>query len=122
MKKQYRILQRKYNWINSQYPEKDTAKFLIKKAENKLYDEWAIKVRRHFPDLAKRVFNLREKYLVQCGRYNYLEALLGTIISDLSKVDYSYKTDIDKTAFRMITEIFVNDLFIKLQKEEKKWL
>lgn len=117
--KKYRILERKLNWLKSNHIDSINIDFRMKKAEDKQYTEWSYKAKKHLPDLAKRVFDLRKKYNNRCSGLSYIEALLGRVILDLNSSPYHLTQREDRIAFRMLTEINVESLFKGIKEAEK---
>jgi len=112
-----KILYKRIEFVQSLNEDDSFKKHLISVREQKHFDEWEKSVKKHLPELSRRVFNLRGKYY-DSG----LEKLLGTVIRDVNNKEGLYRHHADEEIMveKIIRRINVHDLFSRLRKAERK--
>lgn len=112
-----RKLERRIKRIKKNNPD-DAGKSLTEREISRANEKWALKVKKHFPELAQRVFALRDKHYMGCGFHYDLERNLGIVIASLN--DYTtHRRGIKEFAFHSMRKINVMRLFQEIKKAEK---
>lgn len=78
--------------------------------------KWVFRVKKRLPELANRVFALREELYNGCDFHYDLERRLGIVIRNVN----SAPTEISKHKSMIMTEIITTDLYRELAKIEKE--
>lgn len=81
------------------------------------YEEWVKKQLVIIPELASRVFALRNKPYMGCGFHYDMEKRLGDVISRLNNVDY-YQNPNEIFMFRICTEVLLKALLKSVAEAE----
>jgi len=81
------------------------------------FHEWQLEKTKELPDLARRVFALRNSHYSGCGFHYSLERLLGNVIA--SVMDYERlatigKEEKEKMAHSLISEVLYEELIDRL--------
>ena len=82
---------------------------IAEREERKKFDKWRERVRNKLPELASRVFALRNKGYTGCGFGWAIEKDLGYIIRSVSNFD-SYPDWMEQTLIKVVTESLYKDL------------
>jgi hypothetical protein len=116
MTRKEKILWKRIDFVKTLDGDISFKKHLISVRERKHFDEWEDNVKKHLPELARRVFDLRGKYYV-----SGLEKLLGTVIRDVNNKEGLYRLHAEEEIMveKIIRKINVHELFSRLKKAEQ---
>ena len=90
------------------------------KKEDERFKQWRDEINKDIPNLASRVFNLRNKFYMGCGFHYSLEYDLGRIISGLNNINEIYSCDKHKCMISRIgLEVAVELLYEYVKKAEE---
>ena len=93
---------------------------MITPEQDHKYESWVEESLKLLPDLAARVFALRNKSYMGCGYHYALEEKLGKVICNLNNTDYYRKDDKGVIAFRCCTRVLLKVLIDGIEKAEKE--
>lgn len=75
--------------------------------ESKAFEAWRDQMKDSLPELAKRVFALRDKFYTGCGFHYGLECSLGRVIAGINNHDRNYYHLKEGMANRIALEVEV---------------
>lgn len=78
--------------------------------ELKEFNKWRKKVGKTLPDLAFRVFALRDKGYMGCGFHWYVEKELGYIISVMNDFNNGYREYTSRVTVEVKYKLFIKNL------------
>jgi len=76
-----------------------------------LYERWAKRANNQIPNLASRIFALRNKNYVGCVFHYSIERSLGTILVKLNNYDDCPPTNLYMMQHRIVMKVSLNQLF-----------
>lgn len=77
----------------------------------RMYDRWVKRANMRIPELASRVFALRNEHYVGCGFHHGLERKLGNLISKLNDYDDCPRSSKDVFMHRVIIQTAMRHLY-----------
>jgi len=83
------------------------------------YDKWRIRANKHLPELARRVFALRNVHYNGCGFHWGMERTLGFLIWKMSDFDDCQIDPKDVLMRHIVLEVKMNGLFKNIVAAEK---
>ena len=76
-----------------------------------LYKRWANRANNQIPNLASRIFALRNKNYLGCGFHYSMERSLGIILAKLNNYDDCPPTSLYMMQHRIVMKVSLNQLF-----------
>lgn len=94
----------------------------IQREEDRDFERWKTKIKKRLPELAQRVFALRNEHYNGCGFHYDLETKLGRVIYDTSNTEgyYRIRDGIERLTFRIALDLNVRYLFRNINRAEKE--
>jgi hypothetical protein len=121
MNRRERKLDSRIRWMTRDIPEDDSCyEYAIDRERQRDFERWQKKAKPYLPDLARRVFALRDKMYSGCGFHYVLEARLGGVIHSLNHIGRERLDYIERLAERMHIEMNFQSLFREVVKIEKE--
>jgi hypothetical protein len=99
--------------------DKESQDYFKQQGQRWIYEKWAKRANKQIPNLATRIFNLREKSYVGHGFHYGIERRLGNIIAKLNDYDDCPREIIKIITHKIVMKTAVNRLFDDVVKAER---
>ena len=86
---------------------------------NKDFNDWRSKQAKMIPELAARIFALRNRFYMGCGFHWSIEKRLGGIIHGLNDYDSDYYHTEEGLAKQIVLEVSIEALYKDVLKAEE---